>query len=62
MWILIFIYLYDEIPYAEKYNQYRFMTECFQAREKLGLELSGRPGYFPAGQQAVCIYQKGESL
>tara|TARA_B100001093_G_scaffold105055_2_gene97318 strand:+ start:6618 stop:6791 length:174 start_codon:yes stop_codon:yes gene_type:complete len=55
MWVLVFIYLYDEIPYVEKYGQYRFMTECFQAREKLGLELSGKHGYFPIGQQAVCI-------
>jgi len=55
MWVLIFVYLYDEIPYAEKYGQYRFMNECFQAREKLGLELSGKSGYFPLGQQAICI-------
>ncbi len=55
MWVLVFIYLYDETPYVEKYGQYRFMTECFQAREKLGLELSGKHGYFPTGQQAVCI-------
>ena len=55
MWVLIFVYLYDEIPYAEKYGQYRFMTECFKAREELGLELSGKSGYFPAGQQAICV-------
>ena len=55
MWVLVFIYLYDEIPYVEKYGQYRFMSECFQAREVLGKELSGQSGYFPSGQQAVCI-------
>lgn len=55
MWVLLFVYLYDEIPYVEKYGQYRFMNECFQAREKLGLELSGKSGYFPLGQQAICI-------
>ena len=55
MWVLVFIYLYDEIPYVEKYGQYRFMTECFQAREVLGKELSGQSGYFLSGQQAVCI-------
>jgi len=55
MWVLVFIYLYDEVPYVEKYGQYTFMNECFQAREALGKELSGRSGYFPSGQQAVCI-------
>lgn len=55
MWVLVFIYLYDEVPYVEKYGQYTFMNECFQAREALGKELSGKSGYFPTGQQAVCI-------
>lgn len=55
MWVLLFVYMYDTIPYVEKYGQYQFMNECFQAREALGKELSGRSGYFPAGQQALCI-------
>lgn len=55
MWVLIFVYLYDTVPYVEKYNSYQSIFECFQAREDLGTELSGKPGYFPDGQQAVCV-------
>jgi hypothetical protein len=31
------------------------MPECFWAREQLGKEQSGTSGYFPKGQQALCI-------
>lgn len=55
MWVLLFVYLYDTHPYVEKYGQYTFMNECFQAREALGLELSGKSGHFPPGQQALCV-------
>ena len=55
MWILVFIYMYDDIPYAEKYNKYKFMNECFQAREALSEEVGKGSGYFKPGQQAVCI-------
>lgn len=55
MWVLLFVYLYDEIPYVEKHSQHASMIDCFQAREALGAELSGKPGYFPDGQQALCV-------
>ena len=55
MWVLVFIYLYDDIPYVEKYAKYRFMNECFQAREALSEEVGKGNGYFKPGQQAVCI-------
>lgn len=55
MWVLLFVYLYDTVPYVEKHSQHNTMVQCFQAREALGKELSGSSGYFPSGQQAVCI-------
>jgi hypothetical protein len=55
MWVLVFIYLYDDIPYVEKYAKYTFMNECFQAREALSEEVGKGNGYFKSGQQAVCI-------
>jgi hypothetical protein len=55
MWVLLFVYLYDTVPYVEKHSQHITMVQCFQAREALGAELTGAPGYFPPGQQAVCV-------
>lgn len=55
MWVLLFVYMYDTYPYVEKHSQHPTMMKCFQAREALGLELSGKPGYFLDGQQAICI-------
>lgn len=54
-WILVFVYFYLEIPYVIKVGSYDSMTKCFEARETLGAEQSGSSGYFPNGQQAVCI-------
>ena len=56
MWVLVFIYIVGVDAYAEKYDSYTSMTDCFFAREALALELNpDRPGYFPSGQQALCI-------
>ena len=55
MWVLLFVYLYDTMPYVETHSQHTSMIKCFQAREALGAELSDRPGYFPDGQQAICV-------
>ena len=55
MCVLLFVYLYDTMPYVEEHSQHATMVKCFQAREALGAELSGKPGYFPAGQQALCV-------
>ena len=55
MWILVFIYFYDAIPYVEKVSIHVNMVECFQAREALAAEVGKGAGYFKAGQQAICI-------
>ena len=55
MWVLVFIYFYDTIPYVEKVTAHSTMTECFQAREALSEEVGKGNGYFKAGQQALCI-------
>lgn len=62
MWVLVFVYLYDTMPYVEKHSEHATMTKCFQAREALGKELSGHPGYFPINSQAICIHINGRSL
>jgi len=55
MWILVFIYFYDAIPYVEKVSIHGNMVECFQAREALAAEVGKGDGYFKASQQAICI-------
>ena len=55
MWVLLFVYMYDSIPYVEKHSVHKDMIACFFAREALGGEISGVGGYFPDGQQAVCV-------
>ena len=55
MWILVFIYFYDTIPYAEAYDIYTSMTECFEGRDVLAADVGKGDGYFKAGQQAICI-------
>ena len=55
MWVLVFIYFYDTIPYVEAVTAHDTMTECFNAREKLSQEVGKGSGYFKAGQQALCI-------
>ena len=55
MWVLVFIYLYDAIPYAETVTIHDTMTECFSAREALSEEVGRGAGYFNPGQQALCI-------
>ena len=61
MWVLVFIYFYDRIPYAEKVTVHTSMVECFHAREKLADDVGKGAGYFKAGQQALCIPLEGES-
>ena len=55
MWVLVFIYFYDAIPYVEPITAHDTMTECFQAREALSEEVGRGNGYLKAGQQALCI-------
>lgn len=55
MWVLVFIYFYDAVPYIEKVSVHSNMVECFHAREALADEVGKGSGYFKAGQQAICI-------
>ena len=55
MWVLVFIYFYDTIPYVETVTAHDTMTECFQAREALSADVGKGSGYFYPGQQALCI-------
>ena len=55
MWVLVFIYFYDTIPYVEAVTAHDTMTECFYAREELSQEVGKGGGYFKPGQQALCI-------
>jgi len=55
MWMLVFIYFYDAVPYVEKVSGHDSMAECFYAREALADELGKGGGHFKAGQQALCI-------
>ncbi len=60
MWVLVFIYFYEATPYVEKVSVHNKMTACFFAREALSEEQGGTDGYFPLGQQAICIKVSGE--
>jgi|TARA_B100000902_G_scaffold143960_1_gene141403 hypothetical protein len=55
VWVLVFIYFFEGDPFTLKHSAYETMPECFWAREQLGKEQSGTSGYFPKGQQALCI-------
>lgn len=55
MWVLVFIYFYETVPYVETVTTHSTMTECFYAREALADEVGKGDGYFKAGQQALCV-------
>jgi hypothetical protein len=55
MWVLVFIYFYDTMPYVEKVTVADTMENCFLAREALSIEVGKGDGYFKSGQQAICI-------
>jgi hypothetical protein len=62
MWVLVFIYFYDTVPYVETVSVHDNMTECFYARDGLSEEVGKGGGYFDPGQQALCISMTGESV
>ena len=66
MWVLVYIVLEGANPSAiNAYGPgYTFsnMLACFEAREALGKRVSGNPGYFVPGTQAVCIPVVEESI
>lgn len=55
MWVLVFIYFYDNIPFVEEVSKHESMTECFHARELLSEDVGKGGGYFNSGEQALCI-------
>lgn len=55
MWVLVFIYFYDTVPYIEQVSMHDNIVECFYAREALSEEVGKGSGYFENGQQAICI-------
>jgi len=55
MWILVFIYFYETMPYVEKVTVADTMENCFRARDALSVDVGKGNGYFLEGQQALCI-------
>lgn len=55
MWVLVFIYFYETMPFVEKVTVADTMENCFLAREALSEEVGKGNGYFKPGQQALCI-------
>ena len=47
--------------YGPKYT-FPDMYSCFEAREKLSVDVGGTDGYFPQGMQAVCVMTKESSV
>ena len=55
-WVLVYISLtFHGHPIAEEIGRYDSMVECFHAREQLAQDVGGSNGYFPTGEQAVCV-------
>ena len=59
MWVLVVIFLAGTEPVA--FNgagmgeTFDYMYECFVARDKILEKIGSEDGYFPPGQQAVCV-------
>ena len=62
MWVLVFIYFYETMPYVEKITVADTMENCFKAREALSEYHGLGSGYFDTGTQAVCIELKGNDV
>jgi hypothetical protein len=54
-WILILISYWDGNILTVGDGVFENHIECFEAREKLGKEMSGESGYFPVNLQAICM-------
>jgi hypothetical protein len=55
-WILIYITIGFGAEHTSVFKgNYSTMNDCFYARESLSIEVGGKDGHFPNGQQAVCI-------
>jgi hypothetical protein len=55
VWVLVFIYFYETVPYVEKVTVADTMVNCFKARDALSAQIGKGNGYFEPQQQAVCI-------
>jgi len=55
MWVLVFIYFHETMPYVEKVTVADTMENCFRARDALSADVGKGNGYFLEGQQAICI-------
>jgi hypothetical protein len=55
MWILVYVLLVNQTPFARAMSIHDTMSECFQARDVLALQQGREDGHFPKGSQAVCI-------
>ena len=62
MWVLVFIYFYETVPYVEKVTVADTMINCFKARDALSQQVGRGNGYFIPGQQAVCIPHTDEPV
>ena len=58
MWVLVYIALVNETPFARTVSIHDTMDECFKAREVLSITEGKSSGYFDTGVQAVCIQKK----
>ena len=61
MWVLIYIVISSGVVDADKISTFPTLNECFAVREDLLIMASQEAkqelnGYFPPGQQAVCIW------
>lgn len=55
-WVLVYISLtFHGHPIAKEIGRYDSMIDCFYAREQLAQDVGGSNGYFPNGEQAVCV-------
>ena len=55
MWLLVFIYFYQTIPFVETVTVADTMTNCFKSRDALSTQIGKGDGYFKLQHQAVCI-------
>ena len=61
MWALIFVYIINDVAYAETVSMHSSMTQCFYAREELSSSVGNGYGYFKPGEQAVCISMSADT-
>ena len=58
-WMLVYIVIKSGVPHAVNAygpgHTFEWMYECFVAREQLLQDVGGVDGYFPVGQQAICV-------